>query len=133
MSLIGLSNTVAGTPNIKMSIKLLPGDSLVTRARNTLVALFLGSPEYTHLLFIDTDIHFSSDTVFRLLEASKTKPIVAAPYPMKGLLFDRLKAFIRSTLLKDPQHEFTDEEIQDSMIHYVFNSFSENEDPAMVS
>ena len=88
MSLVELFNQVDKIEGMKLTIKLLPGDSLVTRARNTLVALFLGNPEYTHLLFIDTDITFTPDNVFRLLEMSKKKPIVAAPYPKKGEYYD---------------------------------------------
>jgi hypothetical protein len=98
MSLLDLSTRVHGVPGIDLSIKLLPGDSLVTRARNTLVALFLGMPQYTHLLFVDSDITFSPDSVFRLLEMSKRKPIVAAPYPKKGFIYDGLKSHIKATL-----------------------------------
>ena len=131
-SLLTLSNLAMTMEGIKITIKLLPGDSLVTRARNTLVALFLGSKTFTHLLFIDSDITFSPGVVFRLLEASHSgKPIVAAPYPKKGLLFDKMTRYIQQTLKIDPNHQFDDMELSNSLIDFVFNSFSENEDKLM--
>ena len=98
MSLVKASGLAQRIPGLELSIKLLPGDSLITRARNTLVALFLGSPQYTHLLFVDTDITFHMDNVLRLLERSEQTPIVAAPYPKKGLMFSHLTTFIRETI-----------------------------------
>jgi hypothetical protein len=58
--------------------------SLVTQGRNLCVAEFLNADkEYTHFLFIDSDIDFKSETIFKMLE--KDKDIIAAPYPMKWL------------------------------------------------
>lgn len=44
----------------------IANESLVQRARNTLVAQFLAS-DATHLLFVDADIGFGADAVLRLL------------------------------------------------------------------
>ena len=55
-------------------------DSLVTRARNKLVAQFLKT-DCTHLFFIDADIVFSPDDFIRVINLDK--PIVTAPYPIK--------------------------------------------------
>ncbi len=57
-------------------------DSLVTRARNKLVASFLKQKEYTHLFFIDADIVFSPQQFVRVLLFDK--PISTAPYPIKS-------------------------------------------------
>ena len=46
------------------------GDSLVTRARNTLVARFLET-DMDYLLFIDSDIHFNADDVKELCKSDK--------------------------------------------------------------
>ena len=56
-------------------------DSLVTRARNKLVASFLKQKEYTHLFFIDADIIFHPQEFIRVLLFEK--PITAAGYPIK--------------------------------------------------
>jgi hypothetical protein len=59
---------------------LVPGvDSLITRARQDIVARFLEIPEATHLLFIDADIGFEPEQVFRLLRFDSE--IAAALYP----------------------------------------------------
>lgn len=68
---------------------ILATESLVTRARNTIVAQFLSNPNLTHLLFIDADIGFEPQTVLRLLDAGK--PVVSSVYPHKRLDWDRIK------------------------------------------
>lgn len=67
-------------PPCDMILAPLAGDSLVSRARNTLSAQFLES-DCTHLLFIDSDLIFSSEQVARLL--SHEKDVVAGFYPKK--------------------------------------------------
>jgi len=63
-----------------LTIRHHVGDSLVSRARNRLVAQFLKS-DATHLLFIDTDLIFSPEHVARIV--SHGEPIVAGLYPKK--------------------------------------------------
>lgn len=58
----------------------LTSESLITRARNACVAYFLAK-EFTHLLFIDSDIVFDANSVLRLLD--KNKDISGCVYPMK--------------------------------------------------
>ena len=55
--------------NIQLQFGTIGNESLITRARNTLVQLFMDDPgNYTHLLFIDADIGFSEKSVFRMLD-----------------------------------------------------------------
>jgi hypothetical protein len=63
-----------------LEIAPLVGDSLVSRARNSLTKRFLES-DCTHLLFIDSDLIFSGEHIERLL--SHQKPVVAGFYPKK--------------------------------------------------
>jgi hypothetical protein len=56
-------------------------DSLITRARNTMVAEFLADERFTHLMWIDGDIGFKGSDVIRLLQANR--PLVAGLYPLK--------------------------------------------------
>ncbi|WP_244106049.1 hypothetical protein [Paraburkholderia phenazinium] len=57
-------------------------DSLITRARNTMVAEFLADDRFTHLMWIDGDIGFKGTDVVRLLKANR--PVVAGVYPLKS-------------------------------------------------
>ena len=56
-------------------------ESLITRSRNTIVTKFLEEQDCTHLFWIDSDIAFSPEAVFRLLCADRD--VVAGIYPMK--------------------------------------------------
>lgn len=42
--------------SVAVSLELLGNDSMITRARNSLVATALDNPDATHLMFIDADI-----------------------------------------------------------------------------
>ena len=88
MSILKLLNTAKDT-GLNMSFYPIFFESLVSRARNAAVAHFLEDPENTHLLFIDSDIIFEPDDVFKLLRADKE--VVAGIYPKKYIVWDRLK------------------------------------------
>jgi hypothetical protein len=70
-------------PRIQVStaIHLQSGMALVTQARNNCVASFLKS-DCTHFFFIDSDIGFEPEAVYRLLE--KDEEVVLTPYAVKG-------------------------------------------------
>ena len=63
--------------------------SLVTQGRNLCVAETLSHPDnYTHLLFIDSDIDFDFGTIETMLKADKD--VIACPYPMKSLDWEKI-------------------------------------------
>jgi len=66
--------------NFDVTLALLGHDSLITRSRNTLVSQFLQTSS-THLFFIDADICFEPEQVFRML--SFDRDFVAGIYPLK--------------------------------------------------
>tara|TARA_R100001015_G_C4589322_1_gene144973 strand:+ start:95 stop:958 length:864 start_codon:yes stop_codon:yes gene_type:complete len=73
--------------NILVSFSLLKS-SLVTQGRNLCVAEFLNHEDhYDYLLFIDSDIAFKAETIFKMVDANKD--LIACPYPMKT--FDKEK------------------------------------------
>ena len=67
-------------PPCNLQICPMVGDSLVSRARNRIVARFLMS-DCTHLLFLDTDLIFSPEHVERLI--SHGLPFLIGLYPKK--------------------------------------------------
>ncbi|MFT8245078.1 glycosyltransferase family 2 protein [Roseomonas sp. BN140053] len=60
----------------------LTNESLIPRARNTLLAFFLAS-EASHLLFVDADIGFGAASVLRLL--AHDRPLIGGLYRRKRL------------------------------------------------
>jgi hypothetical protein len=67
-------------------VELLGNDSLITRARNSLVRTALDNPATTHLMFIDADIGFTLDQVARMI--SFDREVVAGMYPLKLIHYD---------------------------------------------
>jgi hypothetical protein len=78
----------AATRKIGFSAIYTAGDSLITRARNRLVNRFLEQPRWSHLLFIDADIGFTPDQVFRLLDSGHD--VAGGIYPLKNIFWDRI-------------------------------------------
>jgi hypothetical protein len=85
-SLVGFTRLATALP-LPFDIATSVNESLVTRARNRMVRLFLDS-DATHLMFIDADIEFDPFDVFRVL--MHDRPVVCAEYPMKGVHFEGL-------------------------------------------
>ena len=63
-------------------------DSLVTRARNNLVARAMSDPLMTHMMFIDSDITWEPMDIFKLLLSEK--PLVGGIYPLKSYQWNKL-------------------------------------------
>lgn len=66
---------------IRFDVRMISSDSLVPRARNSLVGLMMEIPESTHLMFIDADIGFDPVDIVRLI--AHDLDIVGGVYPMK--------------------------------------------------
>jgi len=82
MSFIRWSNT-ARQLGIDYTVETLTNESLISRARNTMVAKFLSNPESTHLMFIDSDIGWEPWHLLLLLHHDKD--VIGGMYPLKGL------------------------------------------------
>ncbi|WP_240537254.1 hypothetical protein [Bradyrhizobium elkanii] len=67
---------------IDIQFHLIGNESLIVRARNELAHQFLASGA-SHLLFIDADIGFEPESVFRLLDCGTD--VSAAAYPLKHI------------------------------------------------
>jgi len=66
----------------------ITNESLITRARNELARVFLGS-DHDYLMFIDADIGFDGDSILQLLAADKD--VACGIYPKKEVNWDSVK------------------------------------------
>lgn len=80
-SLMRLQNACLQRGGIDLTVNMTSGDALIPRARQGLVAQFLHNEAATHMIFIDADISFGPDQVFRLLDLNAD--IAAGVYPTK--------------------------------------------------
>ena len=86
-SVLGLQSACSKR-GIECIIDFIGNESLVERARNILAARFLQS-DATHLLFIDADIGFRPEAVFRLLDFDQD--VTTAVYPKKAFDWGQIK------------------------------------------
>jgi hypothetical protein len=75
---------------VGMKLQTMGNESLITRARNTIVSMFLDDQNFigTHLLFIDADIGFVPHNIERLIRADKD--IACGIYPRKCIHWDKV-------------------------------------------
>jgi hypothetical protein len=98
---------------IPFQIINIGNESLITRARNGIVAKFLADPDNTHLLFIDADITFHWISVLRLLINSRD--LSGGVYPKKHINWEKMKRCLKSDKDMDKK------EIIARSVDYVFN------------
>ena len=74
---------MAAKVGLNWSLDTMVNESLVTRARNNLVAKMLFNASATHLMFIDADIRFQPESIFQMLMCEKD--VIGGLYPKKTL------------------------------------------------
>ena len=97
---------------IETKFSFLFNESLITRARNYLVDEFLRS-DHTHLLFIDSDIHYNPQDVLALMALDKD--VIGGPYPKKSMNWGNIAQAARANPDMDPK------ELEQLVGEYVFN------------
>tara|TARA_X000000950_G_C13701130_1_gene572180 strand:+ start:18 stop:866 length:849 start_codon:yes stop_codon:yes gene_type:complete len=112
---------------IGLKIEFCKGDSLVSRARNNLIAKAMSDSTVTHILFIDNDITWDPANVIKLIIADK--PLVGGVYPLKNYNWEKLskdKDFVKKTIDKKNNSmlkKVMDDDllIQHSLLEYNIN------------
>ena len=74
--------------NFPIQIEFCRNDSLISRARNNLVAKAMVDPDMTHILFIDNDITWNPTDIFKLILADKH--LIGGIYPLKNYFWDKI-------------------------------------------
>jgi len=115
---------------IPLFINFCKNDSLITRARNNLVAKAMNNPDMTHILFIDNDITWDPIDILKLLIADKD--LIGGIYPYKNFDWKKLQEpnAIENILNKKNNTFFknTDDDrmIQHSILNYNLNYKTKN-------
>ena len=104
--------TVMMRYGIEVKFSFLFNESLITRARNYLVDEFLRT-DFTHMLFIDSDIHFDPNDIVALMALDKD--VIGGPYPKKSINWNN----IAETARKNP--DLNPKELENLVGEYVFN------------
>ena len=110
-SCLDLQTTMAKY-GIETKFSFLFNESLITRARNYLVDEFLRS-DFTHLLFIDSDIHYNPQDVIAMLALDKD--VIGGPYPKKSINWGNVAQAARNHPNMEPR------ELENLVGEYVFN------------
>ena len=99
-------------------------ESLITRARNYCVDEFMRS-DYTHMIFIDSDIGFDANDVLTMLALMDTenpendKHIMCGPYPKKTIAWEKIKKAVDKGFADDNPGN-----LEKYVGDYVFNPVS---------
>ena len=77
-----VSFVIASMKNgMNFTIETMANESLVTRARNNLVAKCMMNKKITHIMFVDADVGFDTEAIYKLI--SHDKDVVGGIYPKK--------------------------------------------------
>ena len=77
-------------------------ESLIPRARNELVRLFLEQTKCSHLMFVDSDMYFNNEAIATLYKADKD--IVCGIYPKKEIDWDKVLTAANKGKVDLPNH-----------------------------
>jgi len=100
---------------VGMKLQTMGNESLISRARNTVVSLFLDDQNYvgTHLLFVDADIGFQPENIERLIRANKD--IACGIYPRKCIHWNQVIDAVKKN------SDITEEELSYRSLGYNLN------------
>jgi len=118
---------------IELHIEFCKNDSLVSRARNNLVARAMNNAKMTHIIFIDSDISWSPIDILKLLLSDKQ--LIGGIYPLKNydwndLIIDKndpnntnvVKSWIDRKNQSQFKHYISDQDIiQQKLLKYNVN------------
>jgi hypothetical protein len=103
---------------IELRSFFLFNESLITRARNYCVDEFLRS-DFTHLMFIDSDIGFDPNDVISLLalqDEESDYDVLCGPYPKKCISWEKIKLAVDKGVADENPNV-----LEDFVGDYVFN------------
>ena len=116
MSLLNLSELL-NRRGIDYMVDFIGNESLIPRARNNSLAKFIDS-EFTHILFIDSDIEFPAQAVIDLLDYDKD--VVCCTYSKKAFNWNRFMHSMQTEIQSK-------ESLESRGLDYNYNAMVDNE------
>lgn len=115
--------------NISLDISFILSESLITRARNNLVAKFMADGRFTHLMFIDADISWNPEDIYKML--MHDKDIIGGLYPKKSFFFSRLNDEDVNNVIQELRKKKASEEeyniLKPHLLNYVLDAKNRGE------
>jgi hypothetical protein len=112
--------------NIPLSIQFCKNDSLVSRARNNLIAKAMSNTESTHFMFIDADITWDPVDILKLIISDKS--LIGGVYPLKRYAWERFteKDYINKLIERKNKSQLKDIITNENMIQYNLLKYNVN-------
>ena len=114
-----------------VQVEFCKNDSLISRARNNLVAKAMTDPTITHIMFIDNDITWSPIDILKLVLSDRA--ICGGFYPLKNYNWKSLVSKdsantnpIQTMLLRKQASQFRDVISDEDMIQYNLLTYNAN-------
>jgi len=108
---------------IQFKVEFCRNDSLVSRARNNLVARAMTNDKMTHIMFIDTDITWNPYDLIKLIMSNEL--LIGGIYPLKNINWNKLNDLPQWKKKRDNQiiiQKISDDElIQNNVLQYNTN------------
>lgn len=107
---------------VNIGIGFLSNESLIPRGRNTLVAKFMAAKQFSHLLFIDSDITWKPEDIAKLI--AHDREVSGGCYPKKKLNLERMPKLLDQLekLRERESGEEIDKKLLDAkLVDYVMN------------
>jgi len=108
----------------QVKVYTLGNESLITRARNNIVAYFLAS-QFDRLIFIDADITWKAEALLDLINSDYD--VCGIPYPTKSRDWDRVFDYAKKTLEENKALE--KQKLIGSSLLFTINAIKGNEKP----
>jgi hypothetical protein len=124
-----LMNTIAlfREYGVELVVEFCRNDSLVSRARNNLVARAMNNPKMTHMIFIDNDISWDPLDILKLMVSEK--PIVGGIYPLKNYNWNKITAnpnSVNDMIDRKNKSQFSSVIDDESMLQYNLLKYNVN-------
>lgn len=107
---------------VNIGVGFLSNESLIPRGRNTIVAKFLAATQFSHLIFIDSDITWKPEDIAKLI--AHDKELSGGCYPKKKLNLDRMPVLLeqlKNLATREGEKEIDKRVLESKLVDYVMN------------